>query len=146
VLAGDPVGSEGASGVSLRPAGPHDGPFIARLLEVGFGLPAAETANIVVSSRGRTWLVEHDGDPVGTLATSPHDNGAGIYGFVIDPARQGRGLGREALRQMCVRLRKDGAARIELEVEVENERALTLYTTIGFTPVTTEDYYSLPLR
>jgi ribosomal protein S18 acetylase RimI-like enzyme len=146
VLADDPVGTERASGVSLRSAAADDGPFITRLLEVGFGLPVAESANIQASSQARrTWVVEHDGDPVGTLAISPHDNGAGIYGFVIDPARQGRGLGREALRQMCVRLRKDGAERIELEVEVENERALTLYTTIGFTAVTTEDYYSLPL-
>lgn len=145
VLVGDPVGTERASGVSLRRAAPDDGPFISRLLEVGFGLPTAESANMVNSSLGRTWLVERNGDPVGTLAISPHDRGPGIFGFVIDPARQGRGLGREALRQMCVRLRKDGAERIELEVEVENERALTLYTTIGFTPVITEDYYSLPL-
>lgn len=147
VLGGDPVGSQRASGVSLRPAVPGDASFIARLLEVGFGLPAAETATTTASSRGQTWLVEHDGERVGTLASTPHDNGAGIYGFVIDPARQGRGLGREALRQMCVRLRKDGAERIELEVEVENERALMLYTSVGFTPVITEDYYySLPLR
>ena len=146
VLAGDPVGSERAAGVSLRPAESNDGAFIAGLLEVGFGLPAVETANMVRSSRGQTWLVEHDGEPVGTLAVSPHENGAGIYGFVIDPVRQGRGLGREALRQMCARLRNDGAERVELEVEVENERALTLYTAIGFTPLITEDYYSLPLR
>jgi ribosomal protein S18 acetylase RimI-like enzyme len=146
VLAGDPAGSKRAAGVSLRPAGPQDGAFIASLLTAGFRLPAAETADMVRSSRGRTWLIEHDGDPVGTLMVSPHDGGAGIYGFVIDPARQGRGLGREALRLMCVRLRQDGAERIELDVEVENERALTLYTTIGFTSVITEDYYSLPLR
>lgn len=145
VLAGDPIGTERATGLSLRPASPRDGAFIAGLLEVGFGLPAAETADMVHSWRGRTWLVEHNGDAVGTLAISTHDNSAAIYGFVIDPARQGQGLGREDLRQICVRLREDGVERIEREVEVENERALTLYTTIGFAPVTTEDYYSLPL-
>lgn len=91
-------------------------------------------------------MVEREGDPVGTLAVSVHEDAAGIYGFVIDPAWQSRGFGREALRQMCVRLREAGAKRIDLEVEVENERALSLYTAIGFAPVATEDYYSLPLR
>jgi ribosomal protein S18 acetylase RimI-like enzyme len=33
--------------------------------------------------------------------------------------------------------------RVGLEVAVENERALGLYTSIGFRPVTTEDYYAL---
>jgi ribosomal protein S18 acetylase RimI-like enzyme len=145
VLVDPPRAGERGAGVTLRPATSADDAFIARLLEVGFGLPSAETSQIVDSSRGRTWLVEHDGDPVGTLAVSPRDNTVGIFGFVIDPARQRRGLGREALRQMCVRLREDGAERIELDVEVENERALNLYTAIGFTPVITEDYYSLPL-
>jgi ribosomal protein S18 acetylase RimI-like enzyme len=146
VLVGSPVGSERAAGVSLRPANRHDAPFVRGLLEVGFGLGAAEASDIVHSSHGRTWLVEHEGDRVGTLAVSRHDGDAGIFGFVIDPPRRGGGLGREALRQMCVRLREDGAQRIELEVEVENERALALYTTIGFTPVITEDYYSVPVR
>jgi ribosomal protein S18 acetylase RimI-like enzyme len=146
VLTSDPIGTERAPRVSLRPAGRDDRAPIARLLQAGFDLPATETADMVRSSRGRMWVVEHDGAPVGTLAVSPHDDGAGIYGFVIDPAWQGRGLGREALCQMCMRLRNDGAERIELDVEVQNERALTLYTTIGFTPVITEDYYALPLR
>jgi ribosomal protein S18 acetylase RimI-like enzyme len=30
-------------------------------------------------------------------------------------------------------------------VDVENDRALTLYTSIGFTPIITEDYFALPL-
>jgi ribosomal protein S18 acetylase RimI-like enzyme len=31
-----------------------------------------------------------------------------------------------------------------LEVTVENDRALALYTGVGFERVTTEDYFSLP--
>jgi ribosomal protein S18 acetylase RimI-like enzyme len=30
-------------------------------------------------------------------------------------------------------------------VAVENDRALRLYTSIGFVPVATEDYYALPV-
>jgi ribosomal protein S18 acetylase RimI-like enzyme len=31
-------------------------------------------------------------------------------------------------------------------VAVENDRALALYTGVGFEPVTTEDYFSLPMN
>lgn len=68
---------------------------------------------------------------------------AGIYGFVVDPPSQGRGFGREALRQACVQLRAESAQRIGLEVAVENDRALRVYSSVGFTPVSTEDYYRM---
>jgi ribosomal protein S18 acetylase RimI-like enzyme len=42
-------------------------------------------------------------------------------------------------------LREEGAARVHLEVSVDNDRALGLYTSIGFTQMITEDYYALPL-
>ena len=37
------------------------------------------------------------------------------------------------------------ARRISLDVDVANDRALGLYTSVGFTPITTEDYFALPL-
>jgi ribosomal protein S18 acetylase RimI-like enzyme len=49
------------------------------------------------------------------------------------------------LRRVCQQLRAQGAQQIGLEVAVDNDRALGLYTSIGFTPVTTEDYYVLPI-
>ena len=73
------------------------------------------------------------------------DEAASIFGFVIEPSLQGHGIGRAALRQACEQLRADGARRISLDVDVANDRALGLYTSIGFTPVTTEDYFALPL-
>ena len=42
-------------------------------------------------------------------------------------------------------LRQAGARQVGLEVEVDNDRALGLYTSVGFTQVTTEDYYALPV-
>ena len=73
------------------------------------------------------------------------DEPASIFGFVIEPSLQGRGISRTALRQACDQARADGARRISLDVDVANDRALGLYTSIGFTPVTTEDYFALPL-
>lgn len=49
------------------------------------------------------------------------------------------------LRRVCRQLRVEGARRIGLEVAVDNDRALGLYTSIGFTEATTEDYYALTM-
>jgi ribosomal protein S18 acetylase RimI-like enzyme len=90
-------------------------------------------------------VVDLDGSAVGTLSVSRDGGDAGIYGFVIDPAWQSRGLGRDALRRACEQLRVDGARRIGLDVAVDNDRALALYRSVGFMPVTTEDYFALPM-
>ena len=71
-------------------------------------------------------------------------HGGGIYGFAIDPAWQGRGIGSDVLRRICRLLMDEGARQVGLEVAVDNDRALGLYTSTGFTEVTTEDYYALP--
>jgi ribosomal protein S18 acetylase RimI-like enzyme len=92
-----------------------------------------------------TLVVELAGSPVGTLRlTRDRDEAAGIYGFAIDPVWQGCGIGRDVLRRVCHRLRDERARRIGLEVAADNDHALGLYTSLGFVPVTTEDYYALP--
>jgi len=90
-----------------------------------------------------TILVERDGRVVATLRASLADDHAAIYGFAVDARLRGRGIGRDALRRTCRELRAGGAGTIGLEVEVENDRALHLYTSLGFEPVTTEDYWAI---
>jgi ribosomal protein S18 acetylase RimI-like enzyme len=146
VLTGDPPSGPREPALSVRPAVAADIPAVSHLLEVGFGGPAPDDlAGRLNSSLGRTLVVDLDGSAVGTLSLAREGGEAGIYGFVIDPSWQGRGLGRDALRRTCEQLRADGAGRIGLDVAVDNDRALALYTSVGFTPVTTEDYFALPL-
>ena len=146
VLLGDPTDGPREPGLSIRPATAADIPVVSQLLEVGFGGPAPDDlAGRLNSPHVPTFVVELDGSAVGTLSIAREEGDAGIYGFVIDPSWQGRGLGHDALRRVCEQLRADGAGRIRLEVAVDNDRALALYTSIGFIPVTTEDYFALPL-
>src|SRR5262249_47236645 len=112
----------------------------------GFDEPAPpDLAKLLDSPSGRIAVIERSGAAVGTLFLRRDGQEASIYGFTVSPAVQGRGIGRAALRQACEQLRVDGARRISLEVDVENDRALGLYTSVGFKPITTEDYYALPL-
>jgi ribosomal protein S18 acetylase RimI-like enzyme len=128
--------------ISLRPATGPDVPLVVSLLERGFGWSGPDDLGDRLK---RTALVELRGAVVGTLFLERDDDEeASIFGFVIEPSLQGRGIGRAALRQACQQARADGARRISLDVDVANDRALGLYTSIGFTPVTTEDYFALP--
>ena len=146
MLSGDPTpGPLPRHATSLRPATAADLPVVSRLLEAGFDGPAHDDLAERISSPQRPVLVvELDGVVAGTIGVTREGDDGRIYGFVIEPGRQGRGLGRDALRHACERLRADGAQRIGLEVAVDNDRALALYTSVGFAPVTTEDYYTLP--
>ncbi|MGO9891862.1 MAG: GNAT family N-acetyltransferase [Solirubrobacteraceae bacterium] len=145
VLSGDPTGGPPGP-VSLRRATVADVPVISRLLELGFGGPAPDDlAGRLGSPHEQTVIVDLNGSAVGTLRFRQDGDGARIYAFVIDPAWRGRGIGRAALGRACEQLRAEGTHRVGLEVDTENDRALTLYTSIGFTPVATEDYFALPL-
>ncbi|HEY1519542.1 MAG TPA: GNAT family N-acetyltransferase [Solirubrobacteraceae bacterium] len=144
-LSGDPTAGALDPAINLRMATASDLSLVSRLLELGFGEPAPDgLADRLDSPRERTAIVELERSAVGTLRLSWDRSDASIYGFVIDPSWQGRGIGRAALRRACERLRADGARRIGLEVDVKNDRALNLYTSVGFTPVITEDYFALP--
>jgi ribosomal protein S18 acetylase RimI-like enzyme len=145
VLSHAPTGAPDRHAVGLRPASPADVPAVSHLLEIGFGDLGIDVADRLHSPRERTLIVEVGGTLVGTLHVTRDGEDAGIYGFVIDPAWQGRGIGREVLRRVCHELRAEGARRVRLEVAVDNDRALRLYTSVGFAPVATEDYYALPL-
>jgi ribosomal protein S18 acetylase RimI-like enzyme len=92
---------------------------------------------------GHTVVIEKDGQIVGHVRITLDGAVGGVYGFVVEAARRGQGIGRDVLRRVCRQLRADGAERVALEVEVDNEHALGLYTSLGFRPVTTEDYYRL---
>jgi ribosomal protein S18 acetylase RimI-like enzyme len=161
VRAGAPADGPEDPGIQVRPARPDERGVVGALLAAAFGWDpgndarndtADHTASGLLLRADRldtTWVVEYERQPVGTVRLTidrQRDGGrAGVYGFAIDPTWQGRGIGRDALRRVCRLARERGAQTIGLEVAAENDRALGLYTSLGFQTVTTEDYYELPL-
>jgi len=122
--------------IAVRPARPDDAVSVASLLHAAFGHAADQLA-------ADTLVVEHDGVLAGTLRLTRDGDTAGIYGFAVDPHRQGEGIGRDVLRRVCGEALAGGAKRVALEVAVDNPHALRLYTSTGFVPVAGEDYWSL---
>jgi ribosomal protein S18 acetylase RimI-like enzyme len=125
--------------VTVRPAAPADTEAVRELLRLGFGWEPPESAG----HDPNALVVERDGRVVGTARVNREGDRAGIYGFVVHPDLQGRGIGRDVLHRMCRTARAGGAAVVHLEVATDNDRALNLYTSLGFQPVITEDYYAL---
>ena len=128
---------------NLRSATVDDVPVVARLLAAAFGYAPGDGAGILANDLLQTIVIEVDDIAVGTLRVTRDGDIGGIYGFAVDPPMQRRGIGREALRRTCRQLFDEGVKQIALEVATQNEHALGLYTSIGFRPVTTEDYFSL---
>ena len=129
--------------VAVREARPEDGDAARRVRAAAFGEQWAEVGEESDPSE-RHLVVEWRGSVVGALRLSTLGATTGIYGFAILPAYQGRGIGRDVLRRVCKQARRDARQEVTLEVAVDNERALGLYTSVGFEPRTTEDYWSLP--
>jgi ribosomal protein S18 acetylase RimI-like enzyme len=141
-LLGEPVEVPADPRVTVRTATPADQPQVRELLRLGFGWQPPEAAGQGTD----TLVVERDGQPIGTVRLILDGDRAGVYGFVIHPDHQGHGIGRDVLHRLCRTARADGASVVHLEVATTNDRALNLYTSLGFRPVITEDYYSLPDR
>jgi ribosomal protein S18 acetylase RimI-like enzyme len=130
--------------VTLRDAVDADRRDLVRILTSGFGPPPEGMLEHLQESRSQTLIVHHAEVPVGTVRVSLDAGEGGVHGFAIDTAYRGRGIGRDVLSRVCTELRRRGARQVRLEVAVENDAALHLYTSTGFTPAGTDDYFLLP--
>jgi ribosomal protein S18 acetylase RimI-like enzyme len=127
--------------LSLRRATAADADAVQRLLAEAFG-HVVHPLDLTTPNEP-TLVAERDGAVIATLRLHLSEQGWGVYGFAVDPKLQGKGIGRGLLRRVCRQANDAGVDRVHLEVSVENDRALGLYTSLGFAHETTEDYYAI---
>ena len=140
-----PADGAGDPALHLREATKADLPALSALFLDGFGEARLDGTGTLTDQQSRTLMIDRDGETIGTLRVTNDGYLARVYGFVVASQWRGRGVGREALERVCRDLFDAGADSVGLEVEVANDHALGLYTSVGFEPVATEDYYALPL-
>ncbi len=140
---GPPEPRPSTVGLWVRPAIEADRATVVSLLEDAFGDGAAAFG--ATDPHDLALVVERDSAVVGTLRLSLEGNAAGVYGLAVRSDLRGRGIGRAVLYQVCLEARRRGAYTVTLEVEVGNDHALGLYTSVGFELRTTEDYFSLAI-
>lgn len=130
--------------LTLQAPTPADIPRLAELYAEGFGHVPSNLEEMI-GRESPPLIVSRGGELAGTIAAVREGRRGAIYGFIIAPQLRGRGLGRAVLRQVCQDLFDEGMTHVDLEVEVENDSALGLYTSTGFQLEATDDYYELPL-
>lgn len=140
--------------VELRPFdAEHDVPRVAAWLEEPdarrwWGDPIVALAELVEREPGTAAVVTWDGRPVGVLCwqvpTREELEDAGLADLPRDLVdvdvligetdARGHGVAPEALRQLCARLREEGARLVGMGAAKANEPALVAYARAGFVP------------
>ncbi|MDN4494807.1 GNAT family N-acetyltransferase [Ureibacillus aquaedulcis] len=93
-------------------------------------------------SEGRIlWVAELLGEIVGTVTTSEEGNAQMISALAVHPDKQGLGIGTALLKWVKDFAKRNGSTNVMLDVEVENERALTVYEKAGFKKSMQVDYF-----
>ncbi len=139
-----PDAADGGSDLGLRQATQDDIPYLSALYLEAFGHGHVDPERLL-GERSRTLMIARSDETMGTIAVAREDQRGAIYGFVVGADWRGRGIGREVLRTVCQNLFDAGVGYVDLEVEVENDHALALYSSVGFAPMATDDYYELRL-
>ncbi len=78
------------------------------------------------------WAFIKDGHFVGYVILSVAVGEAHILNICLDPAYQGKGLGRQFLKEVLIIAKKKNANSVFLEVRPSNTAAVQLYKTAGF--------------
>jgi RimJ/RimL family protein N-acetyltransferase len=94
----------------------------------------AEKFREAVRSDGHdaVWVLEDEGQVVGNAGVSELDPGVLYLGMALLPHARGQGGGRALLQAVAQYAERCGAHKIDLEVWVDNSRAITLYISAGF--------------
>ncbi|HEX3295838.1 MAG TPA: mycothiol synthase [Nocardioides sp.] len=148
-----PVDVPEVDGVTIRGYRDSDAPDVLRVNAAAFARHpeqgSMDAANLA-ERMAESWF-----DPAGLLVA---DTGAGLLAFhwtkqhsaslgevyvvAVDPAAQGRGLGRTITAAGLAHLASRGVRRIILYVESDNRAAIATYTRLGFAHTSTHVQYA----
>ncbi|TCP52154.1 ribosomal protein S18 acetylase RimI-like enzyme [Tumebacillus sp. BK434] len=130
----------------LRPAAEADLEFMVTCAAQAFGDPEDWMRDLLLSTSGperTTYIAELEGTPVAMIRVLRSTEGiADIHGFSVLPALRGRGYGRQILADTVELLLQEQRTRICLDVLTDNERALQLYESLGFSVISACRYYA----
>nr|WP_318540096.1 GNAT family N-acetyltransferase [Terribacillus saccharophilus] len=131
--------------ISLRPSRKEDIDMKMKLDIACFDFKAEEAKmyNDLLEKEGlqkEFFMIEAEDKTVGKLRIHHDKERSEIYGFAVLPEFQGKGYGRKALQE-AVRLEAQRGQSVYLDVQTENEKALSLYTSTGFIKESQQDYY-----
>jgi ribosomal-protein-alanine acetyltransferase len=123
--------------ITLRRARPADAPAIGRLETAAFTgdrLSPRSIRHALTQGRSACVIAEAEGVAAGYALVLLRRGSARarLYSLAVDPKRRGLGIGRALLLAAGRAAAAAGAARLGLEVRVDNPAAIALYRSAGF--------------
>jgi GNAT superfamily N-acetyltransferase len=142
--------------VKIRPgSGAEDVNTVVRLhrevYETEYGLDPSFAADVAMrmselrrggwpGPRDGLWIAEADGEAVGTITLNDEGGGLGRLGhLVLTPETRGTGAGRRLVEHVLEAARAAGYERLELATFSDLTAAGSLYRSVGFVTVSTEE-------
>lgn len=119
---------------------------LIRIFSEAFGDLREESVELIhynTSTPGRAlWVAEMNGELAGTVTTSKEGSAQWVTALAVHPEKQGLGIGTSLLKWVKDYTKSSGEDVVLLEVEVENERALSVYERAGFLKSMQVDYFA----
>ncbi len=137
--------------IEFGPARREDLPQLVALLGILFAQESEFTPDDAKQTRalekilsddsvGRIYVARDSGQVVAmatllyTVSTAEGGMAALLEDVIVRPGHRGRGTGSALLRHVLAEARKQGALRVTLLTDAQNERAQALYAKLGFEP------------
>ena len=118
---------------------------LTRILMSAFGDTEDEVHTMIefnVSNPSRhVFVAKKQGEVVGTVTAVEEGDKLWITALATDPLHQGQGIGSALLAFVQEEGSRRGSEAVMLDVEIDNDKALSVYEKAGFKPTLQVDYY-----
>lgn len=118
---------------------------LTRILMSAFGDTEEEVQTMIefnVSNPSRhVFVAKKQGEIVGTVTAVEEGDKLWITALATDPLHQGQGIGSALLAFVQEEGSRRGSEAVMLDVEIDNDKALSVYEKAGFKPTLQVDYY-----
>lgn len=118
---------------------------LTRILMSAFGDTEDEVQTMIefnVSNPSRhVFIAKRQGEVVGTVTAVEEGDKLWITALATDPLHQGQGIGSALLAFVQEEGSRRGSEAVMLDVEIDNDKALSVYEKAGFKPTLQVDYY-----
>lgn len=119
---------------------------LVTIFESGFNDLPEETDDLIAENTSREgrilWVAEKDGLVVGTVTSVEENDIQWVTALAVHPDFQRQGIGAALLAWVKNIADKKGQSTVLLDVEIENEQALTVYERAGFEKIQQVDYFA----